>query len=49
MYNPGRQMERHHPEGCYVHHYVPELAAVPDEYLPEPWTMPPTSSGKRDA
>jgi deoxyribodipyrimidine photo-lyase len=41
MYNPGRQMERHDPEGCYVRHYVPELAAVPDEYLPEPWTMPP--------
>ncbi len=28
-------------DGRYVRRYVPELAAVPDEYLPEPWTMPP--------
>jgi deoxyribodipyrimidine photo-lyase len=24
-----------------VRRYVPELAAVPDDYLAEPWTMPP--------
>ena len=36
-----RQMERHDPDGRYVRRYVPELAAVPDEYPPEPWTMPP--------
>ncbi|HSJ16650.1 MAG TPA: deoxyribodipyrimidine photo-lyase, partial [Solirubrobacterales bacterium] len=41
IYNPARQMERHDPDGRYVRRYVPELAAVPDEYLPEPWTMPP--------
>ncbi len=28
------------PSGAYVRRYVPELRAVPDEYLAEPWTMP---------
>jgi deoxyribodipyrimidine photo-lyase len=41
IYNPKLQMERHDPDGKYVRRYVPELAAVPDEYLGEPWTMPP--------
>jgi deoxyribodipyrimidine photo-lyase len=40
IYNPARQMETHDPDGRYVRRYVPELAAVPDEYLREPWTMP---------
>jgi len=40
IYNPARQQERHDPEGVYVRRYVPELAAVPDRYLTEPWTMP---------
>jgi deoxyribodipyrimidine photo-lyase len=41
IYNPARQMQTHDPEGRYVRRYVPELAAVPEEYLSEPWTMPP--------
>jgi len=40
IYNPARQMETHDPEATYVRRYVPELAAVPDEYVREPWTMP---------
>jgi deoxyribodipyrimidine photo-lyase len=40
IYNPARQMETHDPGGAYVRRYVPELAAVPDAYLREPWTMP---------
>jgi deoxyribodipyrimidine photo-lyase len=40
IYNPARQMERHDPQGDYVRRYVPELRAVPDRYLREPWTMP---------
>ena len=40
IYNPARQMERFDPRGQYVRRYVPELRAVPDEYLREPWTMP---------
>ena len=40
IYNPARHMERYDPQGRYVRRYVPELAAVPDEYLQEPQTMP---------
>ena len=40
IYNPARHMERFDPRGAYVRRYVPELRAVPDEYLSEPWTMP---------
>jgi deoxyribodipyrimidine photo-lyase len=41
IYNPSRQQERFDPDGSYVRRYVPELERVPDEYLTEPWTMPP--------
>ena len=40
MYNPARHMERFDPRGAYVRRHVPELRAVPDEFLREPWTMP---------
>jgi deoxyribodipyrimidine photo-lyase len=40
IFNPARQQERFDPGGDYVREYVPELAAVPAEYLAEPWTMP---------
>ena len=33
-------MKKFDPDGAYVRRYVPELADVPDAYLPEPWTMP---------
>jgi deoxyribodipyrimidine photo-lyase len=38
--SPTRQLRRFDPDGTYVRCYVPELAQVPDEYLPEPWRMP---------
>jgi deoxyribodipyrimidine photo-lyase len=41
IYNPSRQQQRFDPGGIYVRRYVPELQRVPDEYLIEPWTMPP--------
>jgi len=28
------------PHGAYVRRWVPELAAVPDEYIHTPWKMP---------
>ena len=37
--SPTRQQQRFDPDGVYVRRYVPELAAVPDAYLAEPWTM----------
>ena len=41
IFNPSRQQQRFDPTGAYVRRYVPELAGVPDDYLAEPWTMPP--------
>jgi deoxyribodipyrimidine photo-lyase len=40
IYNPARHQQRFDPDGAYVRRYVPELRAVPDRYLAEPWTMP---------
>ena len=40
IYNPARHQERFDPRGDYVRRYVPELRAVPDEHLAEPWKMP---------
>ncbi len=40
IYNPVRQQARFDPHGTYVRQYLPELRAVPDEYLAEPWKMP---------
>ena len=40
MFNPTLQLERFDPDGAYVRRHVPELRAVPDEYLREPWKMP---------
>ena len=40
IYNPARQQARFDPRGTYVRRYVPELRAVPDNYLAEPWRMP---------
>ncbi len=39
MYNPTLQQRRMDPDGVYVRRHVPELRAVPDCYLAEPWTM----------
>ena len=39
MYNPMTQQRRHDPDGEYVRRWVPELHAVPDAKLAEPWTM----------
>jgi deoxyribodipyrimidine photo-lyase len=41
MFNPTLQGERFDPKGEYIRRYVHELARVPDEYIHEPWTMPP--------
>ncbi|MDQ6606575.1 MAG: DNA photolyase family protein [Actinomycetota bacterium] len=41
IFNPARQQARFDAGGEYVRRYVPELRDVPDEFLAEPWTMPP--------
>ncbi len=37
---PGPQGERFDPEGDYVRRWVPELAALPDKWIHQPWNAP---------
>ena len=37
IYNPVKQGYDQDPDGAFVRRWVPELAAVPDEFLHEPW------------
>ncbi len=39
LLNPVTQQRRHDPDGDYVRRWVPELRAVPDRHLAEPWRM----------
>ncbi|MBL8055806.1 MAG: deoxyribodipyrimidine photo-lyase [Anaerolineales bacterium] len=41
IFNPVLQSQKFDPAGRYLRRFVPELAAVPDEYLHAPWKMPP--------
>lgn len=40
IYSPARQVLDHDPTGRFIRPWVPELHAVPDEHLAEPWKMP---------
>lgn len=40
IFNPVLQGQKFDPAGVYVRRWVPELAAIPDAYLHQPWTMP---------
>ena len=40
IYSPAKQVIDHDPTGMFIRKYVPELAQVPDKYLPEPHRMP---------
>jgi len=40
IFNPVSQGMKHDPRGEYVRRWIPELGAVPDEYIHEPWKMP---------
>jgi deoxyribodipyrimidine photo-lyase len=41
IFNPVSQGERFDGAGEYVRRWVPEIAALPDEWLHRPWTAPP--------
>lgn len=41
IFNPVTQGERFDPEGTYVRRWVPELAALPDEWIHKPFEAPP--------
>ena len=38
IYNPVKQGHDQDPDGNFVRQWVPELSAVPDEFIHEPWT-----------
>ncbi|GHA90001.1 deoxyribodipyrimidine photo-lyase [Algimonas arctica] len=40
VFNPFGQGEKFDPNGDYVRQWVPELAALPNKYLQQPWTAP---------
>jgi deoxyribodipyrimidine photo-lyase len=41
VFNPVAQAERFDPDGRYLRRWVPEIAALPDRWLPRPWQAPP--------
>jgi deoxyribodipyrimidine photo-lyase len=41
IYSPRKQVEDHDPTGIFIRQWVPELRAVPDEFLAEPEHTPP--------
>ncbi len=47
IFNPILQQQKFDPDGTYVRRWIPELAAVPDDRLAEPWRMSPAE--QRDA
>jgi deoxyribodipyrimidine photo-lyase len=40
VFAPVLQGEKFDPDGHYVRHYVPELAALPNKYIHKPWEAP---------
>lgn len=40
IFNPVLQGQKFDPEGKYIRRWVPELAAVPGDYIHQPWLMP---------
>jgi deoxyribodipyrimidine photo-lyase len=40
VFNPVLQSRKFDPSGRYIRRWVPELTAVPDRYIHEPWRMP---------
>jgi deoxyribodipyrimidine photo-lyase len=40
VFNPVLQGQKFDADGAYVRRYVPEIAALPDEFLHAPWTSP---------
>ena len=42
IYNPVKQSRDQDPDGAFIRRWVPELQPVPNDYIHEPWTMPPS-------
>lgn len=41
IFNPTTQAKKFDPDGRYIRHWIPELADVPNDFIHEPWKMPP--------
>ncbi|MDG1261719.1 MAG: deoxyribodipyrimidine photo-lyase [Flavobacteriales bacterium] len=41
IYNPIKQSQDQDPKGDFIRKWVPELTTIPNEYIHEPWKMPP--------
>ncbi|MFM7067584.1 MAG: FAD-binding domain-containing protein, partial [Gammaproteobacteria bacterium] len=41
IFNPVLQTERFDPHRRYLRRWLPEIAALPDEYIHRPWEAPP--------
>ena len=41
IYNPVKQSFEHDPNGSFIRRWVPELTNLPNQYIHEPWTIPP--------
>jgi len=42
IFNPVTQGKKFDPAGAYVRRFVPELAALPDRFIHNPWEAPTT-------
>ena len=40
IFNPVLQGQKFDPDGSYIRHFVPELAALPNKFLFCPWEAP---------
>ena len=42
IFNPVTQAEKFDPAGSYIRQWIPEIAALPNKYLAQPWSAPAT-------
>lgn len=41
VYNPVKNSYTHDPDGLFIKKWIPELAAIPTEFIHEPWKLTP--------
>jgi deoxyribodipyrimidine photo-lyase len=48
IFNPVSQGKRFDPNGAFIRQWIPDLAALGDEIIHEPWKRPPRMKGYSD-